>query len=210
MLCCRLPPSAEAARGPPDAKRHPIRCRSPPPEGADDRPPRSSVWRRALGGAAGRRVRGKRPVAGRRCAGLDRRKRRLRASLVDLWRALATDRASPVPAADNPGARVPAAFRADAWQRRPDPLAALVWARRRAVGLAALVRGGRAPDAAGDDRVLPGLPALLPALDGPGPGHQDLDPGRRADLPGPAGPGVDPLPLIDRAHVWSATTSGRA
>ena len=46
------------------------------------------------------------------------------------------------------------------------------------LGLGLRPRGGRPPDPAGHDRLLPRLPAVLPALVGPGPRDPHLDPRR--------------------------------
>ena len=50
-------------------------------------------------------------------------------------------------------------------------------------GLGPRARGGRAPDAPRDDRLLPRLPALLPALVGAGSRDPDLDPRPRSAAP---------------------------
>ncbi len=92
-----------------------------------------------------------------------------------IWRRLAKALQPPEGRAR---ARIPAALRAGAGQRRADPLAHRLraWRHHRRVGPGP--RGCRAPDAAGDDRLLPRLPAVLPALVGAGSRDADLDPGR--------------------------------
>ncbi len=67
--------------------------------------------------------------------------------------------------------------------------------------------GRRAPDPAGHDGLLPRLPALLPALVGPGPRDPHLDARPVAARRVEPRPGADQLPLTSR---WSARISGRA
>ena len=83
------------------------------------------------------------------------------------------------PRSGRAGARVSAALRAGPWFGRAHPVAHRVHPRPADAGLAVRARGRGAPVAARGDRLLPGLPPVLPALDGAGPRHPDLDPWRQ-------------------------------
>ena len=180
-------------RGPdPDAVRHPHRRHRPPAEGADDRPAWSPVRGRRLGDPADRGLPDEPAVArGRSCSlsiGVSAAFG-LRYSIYGaIWRRIVKV-AHLGPA--EPEHEYPPRFAQvlGSVALTLSLLAFLVGATT--LGLGLRPRRRRAPDAARDDRLLPRLPAVLPALVGPGHGHPDLDP-RRLERQPPRR-GADPL-----------------
>jgi hypothetical protein len=188
-----------SARGSPNAECHPRHRRGSPAKGADDRPSGPSVRGRRVRGHARPGVPGERALARRRRLGIDRHERRVWPPVVDLWRRVAPDRTCRRPPANHARARVSAPVRPDPWQRRPDPVADRIRGRRRNPGLALRASRGCPAGRSRGYRVLPRLPALLPALVGARSRHPDLDRRRSATLASPRRPGPDPLPLTINA-----------
>jgi len=122
--------------------------------------------------------------------------------------AMAVHPARPPARAGGAGARVPAPVRAGPQFGRADPRPRRVRRRCDAAGLAVRARGGRAPDAARGDRLLPRLPAVLPALVGARPRDPDLDPRPLAARHVEPRAGADQLPLTGESA--SSMMSGRA
>ena len=172
--------------------------------GAHDRPARSSLRGRGLGRGADRRRADRDALARRARAALDRRQRRLRPALLDLRRRLAAHRSG-----------APALGKVEPEHEYPPRFAQVLGSVALILALVAFALGATtlgwvfalavagAADAPRGDRLLPGLPAVLPALVGAGPRDPDLDP-----RPGPP-PQLrrrrDPVPLTRP----SARTSGR-
>ena len=193
-----------------DAERRPDRCRGASPQGSDDRPARPSVWRRRVAGPAGRGVRarmrrGSSPWRLHRSGSVPRS--------VCAGRSMARSGAGSSGSLSlpptTPEHEYPPRF-AQTLGSVALILSLVAFAARRGArwaGCSPLAVAGL-QIAAGRDRLLPGLPAVLPALVGAGPRDPDLDPRRGPALAGARWPGADQLPL--NVSAGSARTSGLA
>ena len=170
--------SPDARRPPetPDADRHTRRRRRPPAQGADDRPARPPVRRRRLGGPPDRGVPDRdAPGSSRSSCCRSASAPRSACATRSTARSGGGSSRSRSLGPTEPEHEYPPRFAQVLGSVALILVADRVRARRDGARLAVRARGRRPADAARRDRLLPRLPAVLPALVGAGSRDPDLD-----------------------------------